>query len=105
MHTLLVFSTLLCISQNPTTFQDRERHPLAPSLPRLTKAEEQKIEAIIDRMILADIGKLNGADTKKALDDFKTLGPEATFHLIDGLNRTANMESSCPAVIIAKKLS
>jgi len=56
-------------------------------------------------MIDADIGKLKGAEAKKALDDFKTLGPEATFHLIDALNRTANMESSCPAVIIAKKLA
>jgi hypothetical protein len=105
MYTILVVSSLFVLTQGPTAFQNRERHPLAPSLPRLTKAEEQKFEGIIDRMILADIGKLKGAGAKKALDDFKTLGPEATFHLIDGLNRTANMESSCPAVIIAKKLS
>ena len=57
-----------------------------------------------ERFIQYDIGKLKGAEGKKALDDFTRLGPEATFNLIEGLNRAANMDSSCPAVLIAKKL-
>lgn len=99
----ILFAALV-ISQGVGDLKDRERHPLAPCLPRLTKAESDKIDAVIDRFILADIGKLKGAEAKKALDDFKGLGPEAIFNLIDGLNRAADMESSCPAVIIAKKV-
>lgn len=105
MNTSLVLAALLLIADADPQFRDREPHPLAPSLPLLTKAEEQRIEATIERFIQADIGKIRGIEAKKAFDDFKTLGPEATFNLIDGLNRTANMESSCPAVIIAKKLA
>lgn len=105
MQTLICVTALLITAQGPTDFRDRERHPLAPSLPRLTADEEKKIDAVIDRLIQADIGKLRGDDAKKANDDFNRLGPEAIFQLIDGLNRAANMESSCPAVVIAKKVS
>lgn len=101
----LSISLLLVAAQTPIDFRDRERHPLAPSLPNLTKEESAKVEHIIERFILYDIGKLKGAEGKKALDDFNRLGPESTFQLIDGLNRAGNMESSCPAVIIAKKLA
>jgi HEAT repeat protein len=83
----------------------RERHPLAPSLPLLTPEEEAKIERIIDRFIDYDTGKLRGAEGLKALKDFQALGPEAIPSLIDGLNRAANLEHSCPAVIIARKLA
>jgi HEAT repeat protein len=103
MNTLFCLSTLFIFASGQD-YGDRERHPLAPSLPRLTKDEEKKIDAIIERFIQYDIGKLNGAEGKKALEDFNRLGPEAIFSLIDGLNRAANMESSCPAVIIAKKV-
>jgi hypothetical protein len=83
----------------------RPPHPLAPSIPQLTKEEEQRIERIIERFILFDIGKLTGTEGRKALADFNSLGPEAIFSLIDGLNMAANMESSCPAVLIAKKIA
>jgi hypothetical protein len=33
------------------------------------------------------------------------LGPEAIFSLIEGFNNAANMEASCPAVLLAKKIS
>jgi hypothetical protein len=105
MYATFALAAYLLIGSAEPQFKDREPHPLAPSLPRLTKAEEQRIDVIIDRLIQADIGKLKGADAKKAHDDFKTIGPEATFQLIDQLNRTANLESSCPAVLIAKKLA
>jgi hypothetical protein len=82
----------------------RKPHPLAPSLPLLTKEEEDKIDEIIDRFIQFDIGRLPGPEGQKALEDFKKLGPEAFFALIRGLNRAAGIESSCPAVTIAKKL-
>ncbi|MBI2807750.1 MAG: HEAT repeat domain-containing protein [Planctomycetes bacterium] len=94
---------LLLAGAQPAT--EREPHPLAPSLPRLTKAESQHVDAVIEKFIQYDIGKLKGPAGKKALDDFNRLGPEATFNLINGLNRAANMESSCPAVIIARKLA
>lgn len=105
MPTILCLSALLCLTQIPPDFRDRDRHPLAPSLPLLTKDESKKIDTVIERFIQYDIGVLKGAEGKKALDDFNNLGPEATFNLIHGLNRTANIQSSCPAVIIAKKLA
>src|SRR5207244_2074680 len=48
---------------------------------------------------------LKGARAAKALADFKALGPEAIPALLDGLNKAANLEGSCPAVLIAKKLA
>ena len=92
------------IAQNPKEKEPREPHPLAPSLPQLTKEEYQRYKKIVDDFILYDIGQLKGAAGLKALQDFNNLGPEATLVLIEGLNEAANMKSSCPAVIIGKKL-
>jgi hypothetical protein len=83
----------------------RKPSPLAPSLPELTDAEEDQLDEVIDRFILFDTGKLTGEAGKRAKAEFDRLGPEATFALIRGVNRAAKIESSCPAVIIAKKLS
>jgi hypothetical protein len=104
MHYFCV-TMLLVAGQVSPNLKERERHPLAPSLPLLTKDEYEKIDAAIERFIQADTGKLKGDAAKKAVSDFKRLGPESIFNLIDGLNRAANMESSCPAVIIAKKVA
>ncbi len=87
------------------TAAPRERHPFAPSVPLLTKQEETRIEKVIDRFILYDIGKLSKTEGAKALSDFNKLGPEAIFQLIDGFNRAAEMEHSCPAVVIGKKIA
>src|SRR5438128_805968 len=105
--TLLSFTlaALLAADTGTPSKAERPRNPLAPSLPQLTDEEEEKIDAVIDRFILYDTGKLKGAEGKKALADFNNLGPEAIFPLIRGLNRAANIESSCPALVIAKKLS
>jgi hypothetical protein len=83
----------------------RQPNPLAPSLPVLTEAEYAEIEGVIDRFILYDTGKLKGAEGNKAFSDFKALGAEAILPLIDGFNRAANLQHSCPAVIIGKKLA
>ena len=104
MNTIFCVAAFLIASQPPVDYSDRERHPLAPSLPLLTKEESRKIDAVIDRFIEFDIGKLKGTAGKQALNEFNRLGPESIFNLIDGLNRAANMESSCPAVIIGKKV-
>lgn len=84
---------------------ERKPNPLAPSLPLLTEKEYEEIDEIIDRFIQYDIGKLRGAPGRKALEEFKFLGPEAIPPLIEGLNRAARLEHSCPAVIIGEKLS
>jgi hypothetical protein len=47
---------------------------------------------------------LRGEEGKGALRDFQQLGSAAIPALIRGLNRAANIEGSCPAVVIAKKL-
>jgi hypothetical protein len=101
MNSFLLSALVFLIADVPA----RQPHPLAPSIPQLTKEEEQRIERVIDRFIQFDIGKLGGGEGKKALEDFNRLGPEAIFCLIEGLNRAANMESSCPAVLIGKKIA
>jgi hypothetical protein len=82
----------------------RKPNPFAPSLPALTKEEEDKFDEVIDRMIKADTGKLKGDDAKQAMRDFDKLGPEAIPGLIRGINRAAQLEHSCPTLVIQKKL-
>jgi len=104
MFKVLCIAAVLTLGQASQSAADRKPHPFAPSLPLLSKEEYEKIDATIDRFIDYDTGKLKGDAGKKALDDFNKLGPEAIFNLIDGLNRAANLESSCPAVIIGRKV-
>jgi hypothetical protein len=87
------------------TEKPRESHPLAPSLPLLTEKEEEKVDDTVDRFIQYDMGQLRGEEGRKALKEFRELGPETIPGLIRGLNRAAKIESSCPAVTIAKKLA
>ncbi len=82
----------------------RKPNPLAPSLSLLTADEEAKLDAVIDRFIQFDIGKLAGDDGKKALKEFQALGPDAVFALIRGLNKAAQIEATCPAATIGKKV-
>lgn len=98
-------ATIVCalaLAQTPT---ERARHPLAPSLPILTEAEIARYEAVVERFIQYDIGKLPKAQGERAKAEFMRLGPDAIFVLVEGLNRAANMEHSCPAVIIGKKIA
>lgn len=90
-------------SDTPNT--PRERHPLAPSLPRLTEMEEAQVDQIIDRFVQYDIGKLPGPKGRQALEHFQNLGPFATFNLIRGLNKAAEIDHSCPALSIGRKLA
>src|SRR5437870_4412497 len=107
MKSTLVLMTLaltpLCLYAQ--TSKPREANPLAPSLPLLSDKEEEKIDNTIDRFIQYDMGQLRAQEGKKALKEFRELGPEAIPGMIRGLNRAAKIESSCPAVTIAKKLA
>lgn len=80
-------------------------HPLAPSLKATTEAEEQRFDQVVDRFILYDTGQLKGPEAKKALEDFLKLPPEAAFALIRGLNKSAEIDHSCPALVIARRLA
>lgn len=86
------------------TKEKPKRSPYAPSLPYLTKEEEDKLDKIVDRFMEYDIGRLQGREGAKALKEFKDLGPEAIPALVRGLNRAAKIEHSCPCVVIAQKL-
>jgi len=100
--------TMMTLLADPTpkgTATPRKPHPLAPSLPELTDQEEAEFDRIVDRFIKADTGKLGGADGRSAMDAFKELGPEATFALIRGFNRSAHIDHSCPALSISRKLT
>ena len=101
---IALVSFLLAFPVDTIKPDTRPRHPFAPSLPQLSDEEEEKLDQIIDRFILYDIGQLKGQEGKQALLDFQRLGPEATFALIRGLNRAAAINDSCPAVVISKKL-
>lgn len=105
MTTTLLALTLILFAADPPTAKEKPKHsPYAPSLPYLTKEEEDKIDEIIDRFMLYDIGRLKGVEGAKALKAFKALGPEAIPSLVRGLNRAATIEHSCPVVVIAQKL-
>jgi hypothetical protein len=82
----------------------KKRHPFAPSLPETTKEEEDKFDKVIDRFILADTGKLKGPEFKQAMEDFEKLPPESIFALIRGMNKSAKIDHSCPALTIAKRI-
>ncbi len=86
-------------------YPGRQPHPLAPSLPVLTEKEEKRITDVIDRFIKFDTGKLGGTEGRKAALEFHQLGPESIFLLIEGFNQSANLQDSCPAVLIGKKIA
>jgi hypothetical protein len=60
-------------------------------LPLLSKEEQRSIQSVIDRFIQFETGKLSAKESAKALADFKKLGSEATFQLIEGLNEDVNL--------------
>src|SRR5579884_2529437 len=105
--TLLTLTVVIALGPAQPTYkgQPRKPSPVAPSLPLLTDEEEDELDRIIDRFIAADIGKLTGAEARKAKEDLKKLGPPAIPALIRGLNRAAKLEQSCPALILARRLS
>jgi hypothetical protein len=83
----------------------RKLNPFAPSLRLLTPEEEKQLDGVIDRFIRYDTGQLRGDDGVRALREFQKLGPDAIPALIRGLNRSAHIEASCPAVTIGRKLA
>ncbi len=105
--TTLVLTLALFAADQPAPKNTKEKpkhSPYAPSLPYLTKEEEDKLDKIVERYIQYDIGRLQGKEAAQALKDFKALGPEAIPSLVRGLNRAAQIEHSCPVLVIAKKL-
>jgi hypothetical protein len=106
MTTFLTLTLCVALTGDDSTRSKQERKPsaIAPSLPALTDEEEDKQDDIIDRFIQQDIGKLRGAEGKKALAEFNKLGAEAIPALVRGMNKAAAIDDSCPAVVIAKKL-
>jgi hypothetical protein len=102
----LVLFTTAEVPPSSAGSKEKPKHsPYAPSLPYLTKEEEDKLDAIVERYILYDIGRLQGKEGAKALKEFKALGAEAIPSLVRGLNRAAKIEHSCPVVVIAQKLN
>jgi hypothetical protein len=103
----LVLALVAFGAEGPAVSKEKEKpkhSPYGPSLPYLTKEEEDKLDEIVDRFMLYDIGQLRGQEGAKALKAFRDLGPEAIPSLVRGLNRAATIEHSCPVVVIAQKL-
>src|SRR5262249_30219301 len=103
MTPLLLTLALVCGADE----SDKPRKPsgIAPSLRALTRAEEDKLDAVIDRFIQADTGRLRGLEAIKATRDFEKLGSAAIPALIRGLNRAAKINHSCPVLTISEKLT
>jgi hypothetical protein len=106
MNATLLLLTLAAPPGEGNPGKDPPRRPsaIAPSLPALTREEEDGLDEAVERFIKSDIGLLRGQDAREAVHDFEALGPEAIPALIRGLNRAAAIQHSCPAVVIAKKL-
>src|SRR3954463_12826918 len=81
-----------------------KRTAMAPSLPPLTRAEEDRLDDIIRRFTQADIGALKGEAGRRAVKEFESLGIEAVPALLRGLNKAAFIRHSCPCLMISKKL-
>jgi hypothetical protein len=105
LYTLTLAAALVAADPPDKSDSPRKPNPFAPSLPELTKEEEDKIDGVIDRMIRADTGKLRAEDAKAAMSAFNKLGAEAIPGLIRGINRAAQMEHSCPTLLLHKKLA
>jgi hypothetical protein len=102
----LAAAALLAFGPPPPPQTPRKPNPFAPSLPLLTDEEEAKLDDVIDRFIRTDAGLVRDEAARQAARRaFDALGPEAILALIRGLNRAAKIEHSCPAVVIAKKLT
>lgn len=101
---LLSFALLIQGQAPARTETPRKPHPLAPSLPQLTEEEEKRIEDIVHKFILFDTGRLPGAEGQKAAAELQKLGPEAIFVLIRAFSQAAEIEATCPAVTIGKKI-
>ncbi len=82
----------------------RKPNPLIPSIAELSTEEEEKLDAIIDRFMDADVGKLKGDEALRARAAFDRLGPDAIPALCRGIVRATQLEDSCPTLMIAKKL-
>jgi HEAT repeats len=104
MTPLLTLTLAVLAADPPAADTPRKPSAYAPSLPQLTKEEEEKDDQIIDRFIQADVGLLRGAEARDAVRDFRALKSDAIPNLIRGLNRAARIEHSCPVVVIAEKL-
>ena len=106
MNTTLLLLTLVVFgADDKAAVKEKPKHsPYGPSLPYLTQEEEDKLDEIVNRFMLYDIGQLQGQEGAKALKAFRELGPEAIPSLVRGLNRAAAIEHSCPVVVIAQKL-
>jgi hypothetical protein len=79
---------------SPREAQSRE-------VPRASPEREVLYDAVVQRFILYDIGRLR---ERKAALDFEALGPDAIRALVRGLNQSATLEASCPVVSISDKL-
>ena len=99
MNAALVLMALLAPTAAP------RRVAMAPSLPPLTREEEDKLDDIVRRFTQADIGALRGEAGRRAAKEFDALGREAVPALLRGLNRVASLKHSCPVLMISKKLN
>jgi hypothetical protein len=101
-----LLSLTLVLAAPPSSEKEtpRKQSGIAPSLAALTLEEEDRLDAVIDRFIRYDTGQLRGEEGRQAKKDFEALGYDAIPALIRGLNRAAQLDHSCPTLVISTKL-
>ena len=105
MVTTFIFALLFGLSPYQADSPSfRLPHPLAPSLPQLSDAEEDELDGIIDRFMLFDVGRLPGPAGQQALKQFEALKSDAIPALLRGLARSARLDHDCPVTVIARRL-
>lgn len=97
---VLVFGMLQGVEKVPSV----EESPIAPSLPKLTEEQEARLDAIVDKFILFDTGRLPGQQGQKAKADFQALKLESVPALLRGLQKASKIDHSCPVALISQKL-
>jgi HEAT repeat protein len=64
----------------------------------------QRSNQVVDRFILYDTGQLPGQPGQIALMQFNQLGLESLPSLLLGLERTSNLQASCPFIVLSNKV-
>lgn len=77
----------------------------SPEVLRLDPIKQDEYKRIVEQFILYDIGRLSGTEGQKALENFQRLGEDAIPALVHGANNSADMNYSCPIIVIRSKLS
>ncbi|MGF1579775.1 MAG: hypothetical protein ACFCD0_10465 [Gemmataceae bacterium] len=80
--------------ENPTDLKRKQEPP-----------EAIRTRNIVARFILADIGRIRGAEAANVHLQFNALGVESIPFMVEGVNTAAEMRASCPIIALQGRLT